>query len=139
MTLTHPETDQDYSIGELADITGLSVHTLRWYESRGLFPRDVPRTSGGRRFYGPETIGWLTLITRLRESGMPVAEMAKYSALVRAGEGNEPQRIALMEAHATALDDQIEALIACRAVIGGKIDTYRTALVARGVLTPEAS
>lgn len=63
--------------------------------------------------------------------------MAKYSALVRAGEGNELERIALMEAHATALDDQIQALIECRAVIGGKIDTYRTALIARGVLTPE--
>ncbi|MGV8881142.1 MAG: MerR family transcriptional regulator [Rhodoglobus sp.] len=139
MTIAPPDTDQDYSIGELADITGLSVHTLRWYESRGLFPREVPRTSGGRRSYGPETVGWLTLISRLRESGMPVAEMAKYSALVRAGEGNEPQRIALMEAHATALDEQIESLIACRAVIGGKIDTYRTALIARGVLAPETS
>jgi len=44
-----------------------------------------------------------------------------------------------MEAHATALDDQIQALIECRAVIGGKIDTYRTALIARGVLVPETS
>lgn len=52
-----PDPDQDYSIGELADITGLSVHTLRWYESRGLFPRNVPRTSGSRRTYGPETVG----------------------------------------------------------------------------------
>lgn len=127
-------TDQALSIGELADATGLSVHTLRWYESRGLFPRDVPRTSGGRRSYGPETVGWLTLITRLRESGMPVAEMAKYSALVREGEGNESERLALMEAHAAALDDQIHALVACRDVIGGKVDAYRAALIARGVL-----
>lgn len=139
MTHTPPDVDQVYSIGELADITGLSVHTLRWYESRGLFPRDVPRTSGGRRAYGPETVGWLTLIARLRESGMPVAEMANYSALVRAGEGNEPERIALMEAHAAALDEQIQALMASRAVIGGKIDAYRTALIARGALALEPS
>jgi len=139
MNRTLSDADQAHSIGELADITGLSVHTLRWYESQGLFPRDVPRTSGGRRAYGPETVGWLTLITRLRESGMPVAEMAKYSALVRAGDGNEPERIALMEAHAAALDDQIQALLACRAVIGGKIDAYRTSLIARGALALEAS
>lgn len=70
---------------------------------------------------------------------MPVAEMANYSALVRAGEGNEPERIALMEAHAAALDEQIQALMASRAVIGGKIDAYRTALIARGALALEPS
>lgn len=133
MTLSATETRRTYSIGELAELTNLSVHTLRWYETQGLFPRPVPRTSGGRRAYDQETIGWLSLLTRLRESGMPVAEMAKYADLVRAGAGNERERIALMEAHAQALDAQIRELIACREVIDHKIDLYRTALRERGV------
>ena len=133
MTLSAMETRRTYSIGELAELTNLSVHTLRWYETQGLFPRPVPRTSGGRRAYDHATIGWLSLLTRLRESGMPVAEMAKYAELVRAGAGNEHERIALMEAHAQALDAQIRELIACRGVIDHKIDLYRTALRERGV------
>jgi DNA-binding transcriptional MerR regulator len=125
--------ERTYSIGELAEVTGMSVHTLRWYESRGLFPRPVPRTSGGRRIFNQEAVRWLALLSRLRESGMPVAELAEYSRLVSAGTGNEAERIALMEAHARSLDAQIEELIACRAVIRGKIDTYCETLSAEGV------
>ena len=128
-------TGRTYSIGELAEVTGMSVHTLRWYESRGLFPRPVPRTSGGRRIFNHEAVRWLAFISRLRESGMPVAELAEYARLVRAGAGNEEERIALMEAHARSLDAQIEELIACRAVIGGKIDSYCETLSAIGVST----
>ena len=122
-----------YSIGELAEVSGMSVHTLRWYESRGLFPRPIPRTSGGRRIFNQEAVRWLALLSRLRESGMPVAELAEYSRLVSAGPGNEAERIALMEAHAQSLDAQIEELIACRAVIRGKIDAYCEMLPTEGV------
>ena len=59
---------------------------------------------------------------------MPIAGLAKYSSLVREGVGNEAERIELMEGHARALDEQIEELIACRAVIRGKVDSYRKAL-----------
>ena len=91
----------------------------------------MPRTSGGRRIFNDEAVGWLALLSRLRESGMPIAELAKYSSLVREGAGNEAERIALMEAHARALDAQIDELIACRMVIRTKIDAYRDALVIR--------
>jgi len=133
MTTTHSVAAQNvaertYSIGELAEITGMSVHTLRWYESEGLFPQDVPRTAGGRRIFDDRAVGWLALLSRLRESGMPIAGLAKYSSLVREGVGNEAERIELMEGHARALDEQIEELIACRAVIRGKVDSYRKAL-----------
>lgn len=128
MTLVETAPEKTYSIGELADLTGMSVHTLRWYESQGLFPRDVPRTAGGRRVFDAEAVRWLALLTRLRESGMPVAEMSAYSDLVRAGTGNEAARIALMEDHAQSLDRQIAELVACRAVIRGKISGYRQKL-----------
>lgn len=134
MTATRDTVESTYSIGELAEIVGMSVHTLRWYESEGLFPREVPRTAGGRRIFNDEAVRWLALLSRLRESGMPIAELAKYSCLVRAGEGNEAERIALMEAHADSLDAQIAELIACRAVIRGKVDSYREDLSARSAL-----
>ena len=39
------DTTRTFSIGELARLAGVSVHTLRWYEAEGLFPRDVPPVS----------------------------------------------------------------------------------------------
>lgn len=120
---------RDYTIGEMAELSGLSVHTLRWYEAQGLFPQDIRRTPGGQRIFDTDAALWLVLLTRLRESGMPVADMARYSDLVRAGDGNESKRIELMEAHASSLDTKIEELIAYREVIRDKIAFYRQALV----------
>ncbi|MDO8150534.1 MerR family transcriptional regulator [Isoptericola sp. b408] len=127
---------EGYSIGELARAVGMSTHTLRWYESRGLFPREIPRTESGRRRYEPETVEWLRLLARLRASGMPVARMAEYARLVRGGEGNEDERIALMEAHSRALTEQIDTLVECREVIDGKVAGYRRRLAARPPGTP---
>lgn len=127
------DTTRTYSIGELARRAGLSVHTLRWYEAEGLFPRDVPRTAGGRRIYAHDALDWLALLSRLRESGAPIAVMREYARLVREGSGNEAERLALMRAHERALDVQIETLIACRRVISDKARTYQDALIARGI------
>lgn len=127
------DTARTYSIGELARLAGVSVHTLRWYESEGLFPRDVPRTPGGRREYAHDSLAWLALLGRLRESGAPIAVLRDYAALVRAGSGNEADRLALLRAHERSLDAQIETLIACREVIRGKSQAYQDALLARGI------
>jgi len=131
MTAEATIAEHTYTIGELAAISGLSVHALRWYEAQGLFPRDIPRTPGGQRIFGDEAVRWLALLNRLRDSAMPVADMARYSQLVRAGEGNEANRIALMESHARSLDAQIEELIASREVIRDKITFYRRAVASR--------
>jgi len=53
---------------------------------------------------------------------------------VRAGSGNEAERLALLRAHERSLDAQIESLIACRQVIHDKAAGYQEALVARGLL-----
>lgn len=127
------DTTRTFSIGELARLAGVSVHTLRWYEAEGLFPRDVPRTSGGRRVYAHDSLAWLALLGRLRESGAPIALLREYAALVRAGSGNEAERLALLRAHERSLDAQIESLIACRQVIHDKASGYQEALVARGL------
>jgi DNA-binding transcriptional MerR regulator len=62
------------TIGDVAARTGLSVHTLRYYERIGLLDR-VPRDGGGRRAFGPDDLGWLDLLTKLRRTGMPIADM----------------------------------------------------------------
>ncbi|WP_353829269.1 MerR family transcriptional regulator [Agromyces sp. SYSU T0242] len=138
MAIEQSAAEPAYRIGELAALTGMSVHTLRWYESRGLFPADIPRTSAGRRVYGEQAIGWLRLLARLRDSGMPVSEISKYADLVRAGDGNEHERVELMEAHARSLDEQIDRLLASREAIRTKIRAYRHLLAERGIDLPDA-
>lgn len=125
-----------YSIGELARAAGLSVHALRWYEAEGLFPREVPRTPGGRRIYPEDTVAWLALLGRLRQSGAPITVLREYTALVRAGSGNEAERLALLRAHERSLDAQIAQLVESRRVIGEKATAYQRVLVDRGIELP---
>ncbi|MFC9343254.1 MerR family transcriptional regulator [Streptomyces sp. NPDC057020] len=111
-------------IGEVAERTGLSVHALRFYEREGLLVGPVQRTSGGRRRYTSSDVEWLQICVRLRESGMPLADLERFAELVRHGPGNEAERLRLLDAHRRRVDAQIQALEECRSVIAWKVDVY---------------
>ncbi|MFI7002379.1 MerR family transcriptional regulator [Nocardia sp. NPDC050175] len=113
------------SIGEVADQTGLSVHALRFYEREELLVGEVVRTSGGRRRYSPTDVEWLQICTRLRESGMPMAQLREFAALVREGPGNEKQRLELLQNHETRIRAQLSALQQCLDVIEHKVNVYQ--------------
>ena len=90
---------QGLSIAEAAQLTGLTPDTLRYYERDGLMLRPVPRTSSGHRQYADREIEWIRLITKLRSTAMPIRDVRRYAALVRAGDGNEAERLELLRAH----------------------------------------
>jgi DNA-binding transcriptional MerR regulator len=87
------------SIAEAAAQTGLSADTLRYYERDGLMLRSVPRSSSGHRLYAERDLEWIRLITKLRSTGMPIRDVRRYADLVRAGGGNEQERLDLLRAH----------------------------------------
>jgi DNA-binding transcriptional MerR regulator len=91
--------DQGLSIAEAAAQTGLSADTLRYYERDGLMLRPVPRAASGHRLYGARDLEWVRLITKLRSTGMPIRDVRRYADLVRAGDGNEAERLDLLRAH----------------------------------------
>jgi DNA-binding transcriptional MerR regulator len=122
---------QSLSIGEVAERTGLSVHALRFYEREGLLVGPVQRTSGGRRRYTSFDVEWLLICVKLRESGMPLADLNHFAELVRQGSGNEAERLHLLDAHRQRVDAQIQALEECRSLISWKVDVYAEHL-ARG-------
>ncbi|MEU2246993.1 MerR family transcriptional regulator [Streptomyces sp. NPDC019224] len=129
------------SIGEVAERTGLSVHALRFYERENLLVGPVARTSGGRRRYSALDVDWLLICVKLRESGMPLAELKRFAALVRQGPGNESERLRLLDAHRQRVDAQIEALEECRSVITWKVGVYADHLArdrANGLWDPTA-
>jgi DNA-binding transcriptional MerR regulator len=114
-----------YSPGQVADKTGFSLDTLRYYERIGLLD-DIARTPGGRRSFTDDDIDWLGVLRCLRETGMPIAQMLRYAELCREGDGTIAERITLLEAHDRAVDLQIRELRAQQQHIRDKIAWYRT-------------
>jgi DNA-binding transcriptional MerR regulator len=111
-----------WSIGEAAEKCGLSQHTLRWYERIGLLDT-VDRTADGRRRYCDKDLDWLGLLTRLRETGMPVKDMQRYAELVRSGAG-EAERLALLTRHRAEVQRALAAQKECLKILNSKIDNY---------------
>lgn len=106
MPLRQPDRTHRLRIGQLAARSGRSVHAIRWYESQGLMP-DVYRDAAGRRVYREQHVGWLELIDRLRRTGMTIAEMQRYTALVKQGDDTLRERRQLLDAHRARVEDRI--------------------------------
>lgn len=120
---SRPGNEPYLSVSEAAAQVGLSVHTLRWYERIGLVV-DVARDTAGRRRYRPDDVGWLTLLTRLRATGMPVRDMQRYAELVRVGPESASARRELLKAHRERVLTQIAALRFDLELIEHKIHGY---------------
>jgi DNA-binding transcriptional MerR regulator len=123
--LADPVPPEGLSIAEAARRTGLSVHTLRYYERAGLVVTGVDRTTGGQRRYRHEDLIWISVCTRLRATGMPIMAIRRYAQLVSAGPGNEKERLALMEAHRAEVIAKLAELQENLELIDHKIDVYR--------------
>jgi DNA-binding transcriptional MerR regulator len=118
------------TIGEAARRTGVSVHTLRYYERAGLVVSPVDRTSGGRRRYRELDLKWIIICTKLRATGMPIRGLRRYAELVAAGPGNEEERLALLEAHRADVLARLAEIQENLHIIDHKIDVYRGSLAA---------
>jgi DNA-binding transcriptional MerR regulator len=118
------------SIAEAARRTGVSVHTLRYYERAGLVVTAIDRTSGGQRRYHQLDLDWITVCTKLRSTGMPIRTIRRYAELVSAGHGNEHERLALMEAHRREVTAKLAEMQENLRLIDHKIDVYRGRLEA---------
>ncbi|MDZ7910653.1 MAG: MerR family transcriptional regulator [Rhodococcus sp. (in: high G+C Gram-positive bacteria)] len=67
-------------IAEMAESSGLTQDTLRWYEREGLIP-EIPRTAMGRRAFNPRLVALVKLLVRLRATGLPTADMRRFVVL----------------------------------------------------------
>ena len=119
------EREDELGIGEVARQTGLSVHALRYYEREGLMlSRHVTRGTGGHRRYSRQDVLWLRMCTRLRASGMPLAQIRRYAGLVREGPGNEQERLDLLREQKARVESQVAELQECLRVINRKVGVY---------------
>jgi DNA-binding transcriptional MerR regulator len=110
------------TIAEVAERTGVTAHTLRYYERIGLL--SVPRDAAGHRVYTQDEMARVVFITRLRLTAMPIRDIQAYFRLVEDGPGNEDQRLALLERHRDQVKAHIVELEAALGVVEYKIATY---------------
>jgi DNA-binding transcriptional MerR regulator len=116
-----------YTIEEAAQRTGISTHTLRYYERIGLL-EPVGRAPSGHRRYTEGDLGLVEFLTCLRQTGMPIRGMQQFMELARAGDGTIPDRIDALVAHRESLAEQLALLRRHFEVLSGKIDYYRLLL-----------
>ncbi len=113
------------TIRQVAEATGLSAHTLRYYERIGLLD-SVERRGNGHRVFRAADMAWLAFLLRLRETGMPIAQMQRYAQLRRLGDTLESvsERHRLLESHAEALEAELRARAETLAVLRDKLVIY---------------
>ncbi|MFI6323460.1 MerR family transcriptional regulator [Nonomuraea sp. NPDC050556] len=112
------------TIQEAARRTGLTAHTLRYYERIGLI-HSVGRNGSGHRDYDEHDLTWVVFLTKLRTTGMPIADMCRYVELARMGDHTRKERKKMLEEHRDRVRARITELTQDLAALDYKINSYR--------------
>jgi len=121
MTITDTPT---MSISDIAAATGLTTSTLRYYEQEGLLRGEIDRASSSHRRYTEGDLAWVSFITKLRSTGMPIRDIRRYTELAREGDQTTPARLALLVEHRERVVAQLAEVEQSLATIDFKIATY---------------
>ena len=119
----------NYSIGDFARLTGLTAHTLRYYEKEGLL--EPERKSNGQRFHSVRDLEWVTFIKRLKETYMPLKEIKQYATLRALGDPTLKERQELLTTHRENLIQEITLLQDHLNKLDLKIDYYDSKLMSK--------
>ena len=93
------------NIRAFAERTGLSAHTLRYYEKIGLMPQ-VKRSRSGQRRYSDEDAARVSLVQCFKATGMPLKEVQRFAQLERRGDATLRERLELLRAHEHSVQAQ---------------------------------
>ena len=94
-----------YSIGQVAEMFGLPISTLRYYDKQGLFP-NMKRVSGIRKFSDTK-IEALRVIECLKKSGLEIKDIKQFMDWCVEGASTYPQRKALFEKQRKRLEAEL--------------------------------
>ncbi|AMW77462.1 MerR family transcriptional regulator [Acinetobacter sp. TGL-Y2] len=110
-------------ISDVAKQTGLSIHTLRYYEKEGLL-KNIYRNPSGRREYDHRDLEWLTWIKRLKSTGMPLNQIKKFSSFRQQGNQTLHLRKQILVEHSKILNEEIKRLNTELEIVKYKIELY---------------
>ncbi|HJS19734.1 MAG TPA: MerR family transcriptional regulator [Anaerolineales bacterium] len=111
------------TIQEASEATGLSPHTLRYYERIGLI-HPIDRKENTRRLYTTDDIGWIDFLIKMRATGMSIRDMQKYAELQRQGDGTLPERLEMLKTLRDQVEDRIRELNEHLKLVNYKIEIY---------------
>ncbi|WP_138495864.1 MerR family transcriptional regulator [Paenibacillus pinistramenti] len=118
-------TTNTYSIQQISEMTGLSAHTLRYYEKIGLLT-EISRDLSGYRQYSDKDLSWIQFLIRLQETGMKISGRVRFAELRSQGESTISSRRELLESHRDEVHAQISKLLQNLKAIEDKIEIYKT-------------
>ena len=110
-------------ISEAAAACGLSTHTIRFYEKSDMLP-EIERGPDGHRRFAPHHVEWLTLLYWLRETGMTMKQMRRFTALAKAGDASIDERRRILSNHAETLRARRALIEKCERILEIKIASY---------------
>lgn len=116
--------NQRYTIQQISKQTGLSIHTLRYYEQIGLLD-PIERLANGHRRYCDTDLLRLEFLKRLRATGMSIKAMQYYVKLYRMGDSTLVERREILQAHQQVIQSQVDELLDTMAFINMKIERYQ--------------
>lgn len=120
-------TSQFISISALSKLSGVSNHTLRYYEKAGVLA-PATRAANGHRRYLERDVAWLAFVLRLKATGMPLADIRRYALLRAQGEMTLPERLAMLELHRERLLVHIHELSQNLSALDDKMGVYRQSI-----------
>ena len=112
-----------YTTQEMANLTGFSIHTLRYYENIGLLD-EVTRLDNGHRRYDDLDLRRLNFVKRLKATGMPISEMVYYVELFREGDSTMLERYIILREHRAKVQAQVDELYETLDFLDMKLRNY---------------
>lgn len=123
-TRSQQKKDEVLTVQQMAQLAGISAHTLRYYERAGLMQPAWRDTTNGYRAYTRQHMGWIEFIKRLRATGMPIRDIQKYTSLILQGEQTVPDRMNLLKQHRERVEAHLLEVQQHLAAITKKISYY---------------
>lgn len=111
------------TIGKFSEITGVPCSALRYYEDKGLIR--VKRDAANRRDYSESDAEWVKFLQRLKNTGMSLKDMKRYSDLRYEGSSTIAERLELLKKHRLYVNEQLEKWREYSKNLDDKIEWYK--------------
>ena len=113
-----------YTIRQIAELTNLTEHTIRYYDREGMIPF-LARSKSGKRQFSEDDLAWIQLVCCLRNSGMPLQEIKEFMQMCLKGEESFEERKILLTKHKEKILNDMKNLEKSLTTIQYKIDHYK--------------
>ncbi len=111
------------TIGQFSSVTGIVESTLRYYEKKGLIR--IARDKNNRRNYSEADITWVQFIQKLKNTGMMLKDIQRYSDLRYEGDSTMEERLEMLKIHKKYVDEQCARWNGYAKNLDDKMDFYR--------------